>query len=269
VAFLSDVSHTDQRPDFWGDLRAEVLSHRVLVVWFGLSIILTITGPFGTYQTTSLPLRATYWSGLLAVSIALAFGLRRLVKHLLSGWSLIGIEIVTSAGFALLFTPVVVVVTHQLKPPSGLIDVTFPGMFPTVYGIAICVSCIRVAIVAAFTEPLPAPAAAPRLADRLGDIGVATILCVCSANHHVLVVLSDGRIEKLLMRHADAVAEMEGVPGLYIHRSHWVVLAAVSGYRVDGARTRLVMSDGSELPVSRGYLPAVRAAGLLGGPPVP
>jgi DNA-binding LytR/AlgR family response regulator len=67
----------------------------------------------------------------------------------------------------------------------------------------------------------------------------------------------------VLLRLSDAIAEAEGVPGLQIHRSHWVTLAAVARVRRDGARVLLVLKDGRELPVSRTFMPQARLAGLL------
>jgi DNA-binding LytR/AlgR family response regulator len=67
----------------------------------------------------------------------------------------------------------------------------------------------------------------------------------------------------VLMRLADAIRETGDVPGLQIHRSHWVATSAVvKAHRSEGKVT-LELSNGMRLPVSRGYLPAVREAGLV------
>ena len=61
---------------------------------------------------------------------------------------------------------------------------------------------------------------------------------------------------------ADAIRESSGVPGLQIHRSHWVAIAAVVGAHRSDGKVLLELSNGLRLPVSRGYLPAVEEAGL-------
>ncbi len=79
---------------------------------------------------------------------------------------------------------------------------------------------------------------------------------------HYVDVRTDKGGTLVLMRLADAIAETEGVAGLQIHRSHWVALEGIEkAVRRDG-RLLLRMRDGTELPVSRTFAPAVREAGF-------
>jgi DNA-binding LytR/AlgR family response regulator len=50
---------------------------------------------------------------------------------------------------------------------------------------------------------------------------------------------------------------------LQVHRAHWVARDQVRTARRSGARAILTMTDGSEVPVSRSFVPVVKAAGLL------
>ena len=61
----------------------------------------------------------------------------------------------------------------------------------------------------------------------------------------------------LLMRFADAMAELDGVAGMQVHRSHWVAFAAVRGITRARGKTFLQLEDGRLVPVSRSYLDAV------------
>ncbi|MCW1932118.1 LytTR family DNA-binding domain-containing protein [Pararhodobacter zhoushanensis] len=81
-------------------------------------------------------------------------------------------------------------------------------------------------------------------------------------DHYVEVVTLRGR-ELLLMRLSDAIAETGGDVGLQVHRSHWVALDQVRAARREGARGVLTLSDGREIPVSRTYAAAAKAAGLF------
>ncbi|WP_083947546.1 LytTR family DNA-binding domain-containing protein [Phaeovulum vinaykumarii] len=54
---------------------------------------------------------------------------------------------------------------------------------------------------------------------------------------------------------------------LRVHRSHWVARGFVTGGQRDGGRATLHLADGSTVPVSRWFLPQVRAAGLLSDAP--
>ncbi len=69
--------------------------------------------------------------------------------------------------------------------------------------------------------------------------------------------------DMILMRMRDAVGELEGLPGLQVHRSWWVARAAVTGHAVEGRRLSLRLSNGMVVPVARDVAPRVRAAGWL------
>jgi hypothetical protein len=56
------------------------------------------------------------------------------------------------------------------------------------------------------------------------------------------------------MRFRDALEELSDLPGLRVHRSHWVMIDAVTEVRPDGRRHVAVLSCGTEVPVSRSYL---------------
>ena len=65
------------------------------------------------------------------------------------------------------------------------------------------------------------------------------------------------------MRFVDAVAELDGAGGLRVHRSYWVARHHVEGAARQDGRTTLRLTGGHEVPVSRTYMAAVRAAGLV------
>ena len=67
----------------------------------------------------------------------------------------------------------------------------------------------------------------------------------------------------VLMRFVDAVAELDGAGGLRVHRSYWVARRHVEGAARQDGRTTLRLTGGHEVPVSRTYMSAVRAAGLV------
>ena len=110
------------------------------------------------------------------------------------------------------------------------------------------------------TQPVLARAR-PKLLDRLPQRLRGDITYLSMQDHYVDVHTEKGST-LVLMRLADAIAEVEGVPGLQIHRSHWVALDAVAGSLRRDGRLFLRMSDETLLPVSRSWFEAVRAAGL-------
>jgi DNA-binding LytR/AlgR family response regulator len=67
----------------------------------------------------------------------------------------------------------------------------------------------------------------------------------------------------LLYRFGDAIADLDGLDGLQVHRGAWIAARAVAGAEREGRRWWLRLPDGTRLPVSERHLPAVRARGWL------
>ncbi|NJR13601.1 MAG: LytTR family transcriptional regulator [Phyllobacteriaceae bacterium] len=82
---------------------------------------------------------------------------------------------------------------------------------------------------------------------------------ISAADHYVEVFTGNGR-HLLLMRLADAMAEAAPEPGLQVHRSHWVALAAVRQLASSAGRSVVILHDGTSLPVSRSAIGPLRAA---------
>jgi len=84
-----------------------------------------------------------------------------------------------------------------------------------------------------------------------------------SMQDHYVVVSTTRGTEMVLMRMADAVAELSSESGEQIHRSHWVNTDFVAASERDKGQHIVVMKDGKRLPVSRTYIKAARAAGII------
>jgi DNA-binding LytR/AlgR family response regulator len=63
----------------------------------------------------------------------------------------------------------------------------------------------------------------------------------------------------ILMRMRDAMAELEGLPGLQVHRSWWVAREAVERVEREDGGLRLRLTNGMVVPVARSQVGAVRA----------
>lgn len=83
-----------------------------------------------------------------------------------------------------------------------------------------------------------------------------------SADHYVEVHTETGA-KLLLMRLGDAMELLTGSNGQQVHRSHWVNLEEVIGVIKNNRKIWLRMSDGSDVPVSRSFSPALREAGVI------
>ena len=77
-------------------------------------------------------------------------------------------------------------------------------------------------------------------------------------DHYVEVTTATGR-HLILMRLGDAEAELDGYPGMRVHRSWWVARAAIEEMRNENGRPVLALGDGTRVPVSRDRRAGVKA----------
>ena len=83
-----------------------------------------------------------------------------------------------------------------------------------------------------------------------------------SEDHYLRLHTSQGQ-DLILLRLADAVAELDAIEGMQVHRSWWVARAAIAEARRGDGRATLTLKDGSEVPVSRTYAKALRERGWI------
>jgi len=120
------------------------------------------------------------------------------------------------------------------------------------------------ATVAETSQPAAAlpPSPQPAILDRVPLRQRSRLIALIVEDHYVDIVTDKGRT-LVLMRLADAIREAAPVPGLQVHRSHWVAFDAVVRAQRSEGKVMLELSNGMRLPVSRGFLPAAKDAGLV------
>lgn len=96
-----------------------------------------------------------------------------------------------------------------------------------------------------------------RFLDRLPEKLGRDVIHLNVGGHYVNVATTEGS-SVILMRFADAVTEL-GDMGMQVHRSYWVAHRHITGVFRRDERTMVRVTGGTELPVSRTYLAAVRA----------
>jgi len=97
-----------------------------------------------------------------------------------------------------------------------------------------------------------------RFLDRLPPEVGRDVIYLKVSGHYITVVTTAGS-GILLMRFADAVAELEGA-GMQVHRSFWVAYRHVTAVEQREGRTVVCLTGGVVVPVSRTFVAAVRAA---------
>jgi hypothetical protein len=250
----------------------------VLLVGLGAGLFLGILGPFGTYESLYLGWRLIYWVSLM-LGGTLFFPVAYLVsRHYgrargISPWIYVPVTVALGA------VPMMAMVSGVTSMMfGGRMDFDL-GNYLRVYAVSLPMVCLHHAIsewkrgkVATTPPPpqpieAPPPAAAaaplpPRLLKRLpGRLG-SEILCLQMEDHYVRVHTALGQ-EMLLMRMRDAIAELDGLEGLQVHRSWWVAKAAVQNWSRDGKSLTLHLNNKLDVAVARDRAAEVKAAGWL------
>ncbi|MCL4673539.1 MAG: LytTR family transcriptional regulator [Sphingomonadaceae bacterium] len=107
-----------------------------------------------------------------------------------------------------------------------------------------------------------APVQEPALRSRLSDSFTGPILALQSEDHYVRVH-GETASELILIRLRDAIAEMDGVEGVQVHRSWWIARDAVASAEPSGRSWAITLRNGEVAPVARDSIDRLRATGLL------
>lgn len=249
-------------------LRKFLGGHEVLLLWISISIVLTLTGPFGTFEHMPIRIRAIYWPGLIAVALVFAGFISNSVPSFAASWPRPALEILRVAVFTMGFAPFVVIVSVQLSPEVTLAAAPWPYMVAYVLVITTAISVVRQSVIASLHDlqrdtQEPEITMAYPLLRRLPAGANAEIVRLSVSDHYVQVHLADKSTHRILMRFVDAIAEMTGADGHCTHRSHWVVTSHVQRAERNAGRDFLYMSDCAVIPVSRKYRPNLVEAGIL------
>ncbi|MEJ6391266.1 LytTR family DNA-binding domain-containing protein [Gymnodinialimonas ulvae] len=256
--FVSDVTSSSALRD----LRDHLRHPKVWLACLGVAVMVALVGPFDTDDSLTLPARLAYWGVVVPVSygigaftgyIAAPLLARRLPRVLVAGLSgaLTGTLIY-------LFILALNAALFGLRPTWAEV----PAMLALFMAIAFVVSFL-IGLLPAVSGETGAPGPkVPPLLERVPLDKRGALLALSSEDHYTRIQTTKGA-EMVLLRLADAIRETAPEPGLRVHRSHWVALGAVTAARRDGERAILTLTGGTEIPVSRANVPAIREAGLL------
>ncbi|WP_292023548.1 LytTR family DNA-binding domain-containing protein [Maritimibacter sp. UBA3975] len=241
-----------------------------------------VTGPFGTFSDLTLLERLVYWpAGIAGAALSVIAAVGIAMARLPDNWH----PVFRIAIGAFAAGPLAAALLLGL-------DITFRGEALTAYNIgfrwvfvfligfpiAVVETYVRPATLArhraaalaevegAAAEPEPiAPtdepdAPEPPLFLRNLDVDDARNLIRIETQDHYLDVVTSAGEHRILKRMSDAIAELNGFPGLQIHRSHWVALDAVERLEREGRKARVVLKNGDTIPVSRPNIPVVATA---------
>jgi len=236
---------------------------RGLTVALVAGLFLTFSGAFHTGEAP-LARRLTYWMTLMLVGylwgafVARFFfreGRRRTGNMWLDA-------LVSALVMSLPFTVVVWFATTRIFNSN----VPFGGLwilFGPVLLVSMALTAINMLIETrreALTTAGPNP---PKFLERLPlKLRGGEVWAVEAEDHYLRLHTSKGQ-DLILMRLADAVAELEGIEGAQVHRSWWVARDAITDAKRGDGRATLTLKDGAEVPVSRTYAGILRERGWI------
>jgi hypothetical protein len=227
---------------------------RFLAVATVISLFFSLLTPFGMgvlpLLTRTISIVVYGWCGvllgLLCTRVAARLGLWR--------------RGLVAAGLAtgLLMAPAMSVivwlgaaVTNEAPPPPAAI----PEIVWQTGLVCVAMSFLAVAL---SRRARPSSAAPVKFLERLPPrLHGGELWAVEAEDHYLRLHTSKGQ-DLILMRLADAIAELAGIEGAQVHRSWWVARGAIAEARRGDGRATLTLKDGSEVPVSRTYARALR-----------
>lgn len=231
-----------------------------LVVWAGLTILAALTGPFGTYDLLPSLARFAYWAAVVAVSILLNLALVRAVR---GRGDLV--RLLARLPYAVVLGALIYLLNRVIFSAwGGWADYAWLVFVVTAIGLFVEGAMLLLARRQA-AEPVADTADPTEAFLRRIPLDKRGALIRLEAQDHYLNVVTTAGAALILLRMADAESELDGAHGLRVHRSHWVAIDRVLGHRRRDGRDFLITADEGEVPVSRSFRAAVKAAGLIAG----
>ena len=235
------------------------------------TIVLALSGPFGTYDTFGLGNRFLFWSAAMIVgaviiqaSVIMVIQFGPTTKRGLYGAAIVGTLFGSVPATAL------IMIIFERSSGIDLPTSYFPILWSNVALVGCVISCVHIfAQIGGFqsekreaTEPEEVPVAAIEhvpILTRLPDgLRPCQIMSFSMQDHYVEVTTMDGK-SLLLMRLTDAINELGDLRGARVHRSHWVSLRHLVDIKKDGRKTVAVLTDDRKIPISNPYLDDARA----------
>ena len=245
------------------------------VIWAAMTLVVSFSGPFGTYRLLDLPLRALFWALVMAFAILAGTAVRALVFGVWNLQSFRYGSTTVALILALTFPAIIHAILWLPIFPDGLPvpGWTEIGVFTGLCSLAVgayrhalrrkeLIGTSQLAETVETEIPTePAQPSVARLFERLPDRQDSRLISISVRNHYVDIRTTSGTTS-LLMRLSDAIGETEGVDGDQIHRSHWVAWDEVVSATRSASKMTLTLIDGSTLPVSKTYRDLVDQRGI-------
>lgn len=231
-----------------------------LVATVAATLLCVITGPFGT-GALPLPTRTLVWAVLVSLNAVKWWAWYRwLGPRIPDGpWA----DLALAAGGAVVLNATLPL---EIAWVYRAVGIDFAPGWLGMWLMAVSISVVISAVVTAVAWRRPAPPDVPANVPLRGlalKADLSRLQAVTSEDHYLRLHMEGGEKPLLLYRFGDALADLEALDGLQVHRGAWVAARAVKAAEREGRRWWLRLPDGTRLPVSDRHLPAVRTRGWL------
>lgn len=247
-------------------MRALVANPRLWGLLGLLGLAVGLAGPFNTFEYLSILPRLAYWVAIVLLTAFMGTFITSLIeawlKPLMPFWLAVALAcLVAGPSIAAL---VALINIGTFGPDVRVIDLLPLTLYCTLITGAVAVMGATWPHSSQGQEQpahMPERQAAPLLA-RLPLPQRGRLLHIAVSDHYVHVTTEKGT-SLVLMRLSDAMGETAPVPGIQLHRSHWVALDAVKRSTRQNGKPVVELENGTIVPVSRTYMAAAREAGLF------
>lgn len=240
----------------FGEIRWEAKA----LIFLGLIAIFVVVGPFGSYNELTLAERVPYWTAIMLfvgffIHVGVRVGMTTRLLHPLRPLPRVLLGVVVGA----MPSAAMVALVDQVFRGSAI---HMGGLITIWWQVTVIAGVIapfeyldfgKTADTAPQTPPIAKTAFHKRLPAKLG----ADIVSLSMQDHYVEVTTTKGTA-LVLMRLGDAMAELDGIKGVQLHRSHWAAAGHIRGLSKSGHRQFARLSDGRTLPVSATYADKVQ-----------
>lgn len=242
----------------WGVVRATLVSGVLVGAFLGF---------IGAFGTDEMPLsqRIPFMVAISWIATLMGVGAFRLAA--MGAWARAAYWRVGLVAGLVMFAPMGLVVWSAVRLVAPPEHAPRAGAIPGFLVVSLVTSlffCLLVAWIRRDAgKPATPVAAPPKFLERLPlKLRGAEVWAVEAEDHYLRLHTSKGQ-DLILLRLADAVAELEGIEGMQVHRSWWVARDAITDARRGDGRATLTLRDGAEVPVSRTYAGQLREKGWI------
>lgn len=249
-------------------LRADLKSPAPLIAWVVLSLIIGISGPFGSYVALQPGPRLLYWFIFVGVGILVGMVIRAVVHGL---WGLRDFQrgaFLVALLATVVLTPPLYFLADAVFDHARASTPSMADMATFIFAVSLSLGAFRHSVADAvphFAEvalAVPAEPELPLIVQRLDPALQGRLVALTVRDHYVDVYTTAGQ-GAVLIRLGDAIREAAPEDGDQIHRSHWVAWWAVTGVEREGGKHYVRLCPAQRLPVSKTHLAKLEERGLL------